>query len=55
MKRRINGIGKTLPIIHIGIAVRIGTPSIDATRRPPRSSKIGIKEIIKTTASAGIY
>ena len=44
-----------LPAIQIGIAVVIGTCSSLETISPPRSSKIGIMEMINTTISLLTY
>ena len=52
IRSRINGTGIIFPRIHNGIAFATGTPrSGPATRSAPRSSRIGIIEIINTIAS----
>ena len=54
IKNKINGIGIIFPTIQIGIAFTAGIFRSDAARRPPRSSKIGIMEMMNTAPSGEI-
>ena len=54
IKSKMNGIGKILPTMQIGIALHISMCRKLATSSPPRSSNIGHSEIIKTINSDGI-
>jgi hypothetical protein len=49
-------MGRMFPMIQRGIAVRMGTfkRAGDAAKRPPRSSRMGIMEIIKIIPSLEI-
>ena len=47
-------MGSKFPIMHIGTATKGDIFKIAAAIRPPRSSRIGIREIIKTTSSGAI-
>ena len=53
MNSRINGIGRILPTMQTPIAFHIGICSSAAAAIPPRSSRIGIIEIIKIISIGG--
>ena len=57
MSSRMNGIGSRLPITQMGMARRIGTfkRAGDAASSPPRSSRIGIMEMIKMITSPDTF
>ena len=54
IKSRINGIGIIFPTIQIGSAFAADIFSKEAARRPPRSSSIGIIEMMNTAPSGEI-
>ena len=51
IKSRINGIGTIFPTIQIGSAFAADIFSKEAARRPPRSSRIGIMEMMNKANS----
>ena len=53
IKRRMKGMGTILPRIQTPIADHMGMLRREAAIRPPRSSRMGIMEIIKTTSIGG--
>ena len=53
IKSSINGMGSIVPMKHTIAAVTHGTFKKPAASKPPRSSKIGNRETIKITNSAG--
>ena len=54
MKSKINGTGSILPIKHTMNAFQRGTPRRTAAIRPPLSSSMGKREIMKIVNSPGI-
>ena len=53
-RMRMNGTGSTFPMMQIGTATQSLTPRSAATIRPPLHSRIGNRDTIKTTSSAGM-